>query len=63
MTHNIFFPTVEAKDYNVIIDRQNFFDQPVKYDLRKNYSIQKIANDEGNYYATGCLLDCLYFKN
>ena len=25
---------VEIKDYNVIIDRQIFFDQPVKMDLR-----------------------------
>ena len=25
-----YFPTVEIKDYNVMINRKNFFDQPVK---------------------------------
>ena len=25
-----FLPTVEIKNYNIMIDRQNFFDQPVK---------------------------------
>ena len=28
-----FFPKLEIKDYNVMIDRQSFFDQPIKYDL------------------------------
>ena len=28
-----YFPTVEIQDYNVMIDGQNLFDQPVKYDL------------------------------
>ena len=31
---DIFFPKVEIKDYNVMIDGQIFFDQPVKTDLR-----------------------------
>ena len=29
-----FLPTVEIKDYNVMIDRQNFFDQSIKNCLR-----------------------------
>ena len=29
-----FLPKVEIKDYNVLIDEQNLFDQPVKNDLR-----------------------------
>ena len=28
-----FLPKVKIKDYNVIIDGENFFDQPVKNDL------------------------------
>ena len=28
-----FRPTVEIKDYNVVIDGKNFFDQPVKTNL------------------------------
>ena len=27
-------PTVEIKDYNVMIDGRNFFDQPIKNDLK-----------------------------
>ena len=33
-TQDIFFPKVEIKAFNVIIDEQNGFDQPVKNDLR-----------------------------
>ena len=34
-----FLPTVETKDYNVMIDGQNIFDQPVRNDQRKNDNI------------------------
>ena len=30
-----YFPTVETKDYNVMIDGRNFFDQPIKNDLKR----------------------------
>ena len=30
-----FLPKVEIKDYNIMIDRQNVFDQPVKNDMRR----------------------------
>ena len=54
---------VEIKDYNVMIDGQNLFDQPVKNDLRTYYNIQKIANDRKVDYISGCLLDYNYFNN
>ena len=50
-----FLPKVEIKDYNVMIDRQNFFDQPVKYDLRSYDNIQKISTGQGDYFTNGCL--------
>ena len=59
----IFFLTVEIKDYNVMIDGQNFFDQTVKNDLRAFDNIPKIATGQGDDYTTGCLLDYHYFKN
>ena len=34
-----FFPTVEMKDYNVMINEQNLFDQPVENNLRIHDSI------------------------
>ena len=36
-----FVPTVEIKDYNAMIDGKNFFDQPVKYDIKTYNNIKK----------------------
>ena len=57
-----YFPTVEIKDYNVMIDGRNFFDQPIKNDLKAYDNIRKISAGQGDDYTTGCLLDCPYFK-
>ena len=38
-----YFPTVDIKDYNVMIDRKNFFHQPVKNNSRTYDKIRKIA--------------------
>ena len=38
-----YLPTVEIKDYNVMIFRRNFFDQPIKNDLKTYDNIRKIA--------------------
>ena len=35
-----FLPTIEIKDYNVMINGQNFFDQPVKMLLRHMITFQ-----------------------
>ena len=51
------------KDYNVMTDGRNLFDQPVKDNLITYDNIQKIATGQGDDYKTGCLLDYLYFKN
>ena len=40
-----YLPLVEIKDYNVMIDGRNFFDQPVKYNLITYDNIRKIATD------------------
>ena len=56
-------PNVEIKDYNVMIDGKNFFDQPIKNDKITYENIRKIATDQGDDYTTGCLLDYTYFKN
>ena len=53
---------VTIKDYNVMIDSKNFFDQPINSEI-KTYEInRKIATGEGDDYRTSCLLDCSYFK-
>ena len=37
-----YFPKREIKDYNVMIDRRNFFDQPIKNDQIRYNNIRKI---------------------
>ena len=45
-----------------MIDGRNFFDQPIN-SMNKTYEdIRRIATDQGDDYATGCLLDYSYFK-
>ena len=58
-----FLPRVNITNYNVLIDRRSFYDQPIK-DLVKQYDeIRKIATGQRDNYTTGCLLDYQYFKD
>ena len=38
-----YLPKVEIKDYIVMIDTKNFFEQPVKSDLRTYDNVRKIS--------------------
>ena len=58
-----YLPLVGIKDYNVVIDGWNFFDQPVKNNLIIYDNIRKIGTGLGDDYATGSQLDCNYFDN
>ena len=58
-----YIPNVEIKDYNVITDRKNIFDQQIKNDKVTYENIRKIATGRVDEYTTGCLLDYIYFKN
>ena len=62
-SHSTYYlPKVEIKDYNVMIDGRNFFDQPIN-SMNKTYdNIRKIATGKRDGYTTGCLLDYPYFK-
>ena len=57
-----YLPNVELKDYNVMINGENFFDQPIKDNKVAYENIRKIATGQGDNYITGCLLDYPYFK-
>ena len=63
VTSNIREITVEIRDFNVMVDGQNFFDQPVKNNFWTYNSIRKIAVGQGDDNTTDCLLDYNYFKN
>ena len=57
-----YLPIVRVKNYNVMIDGKNFFNQPIKNDKITYENIRKIATGQGDDYTTGCLLDYVYFK-
>ena len=54
-------PNVEIKDYNVMIDGKQFFEQPVKSDKVTYENRRKITIVQEDDYANGCLLDYTYF--
>ena len=56
-------PTVEIKDYNIMINGENFFDQPIKSNKVTYDNIRKIATGQGDDYTTGCLLDYPHFAD
>ena len=58
-----YLPNVEIKDYNIIINGENFFDQLIKNNKVTYENIRKIATGQGDDYITGCLLDYPYFAD
>ena len=58
-----YLPNVEIKNYNVMINGENFFDQPIKNNKVTYENIRKIATGQGDDYTTGCLLDYPFFKD
>ena len=55
--------TVEIKDYNIMINGENFFDQPIKNNKVTYDNIRKLATGQGDDYTAGCFLDYSYFKD
>ena len=57
-----YLPKVEIKNYFVMIDGRNFFDEPIN-SMNKTYeNIRRIATGQEDDYTIGCLLDYSYFK-
>ena len=46
----------KKKNCNVMIGGNNFFDQPVKSNIRTYNKTCKIATAEGDDYTSGCLI-------
>ena len=55
-----YLPKVQMKDFNVIIDKKSFFDQPVKIEEEAYEKIIEIGRN--NEYNTGNVLGYEYFK-
>ena len=58
-----FLPRVDIKDYNVLIDGGNFYDQNISDDFKKYEELRKVMTGRGEDYTTGSLLDYDYWKN
>ena len=58
-----YLPNVEIKDYNIMINGENFFDQPIQNNKVTYENIRKIATGQGDDYTTGCLLYYSYFMD
>ena len=57
-----YLPKEDKKDYSVVIDGKNFFDQLINSELKTYEIIRKNATGRGYDYTTDCLLDYSYFK-
>ena len=57
-----YFPKVEIKDYNVMIDAKNFFNHPVKSNIKTYDNIWKILKGQGDVYSTGCFARLQLFQ-
>ena len=51
-SHKQYLPTMEIKGCNVMVNGRNFFDQPIKNDLKTYENIRKIAAGQGKDYTT-----------
>ena len=50
------------KNYHVIINGKNFYDQAVDSDIKQYEEIKKLSTEKGEDYTTGSLLDYEYIK-
>ena len=58
-----YLQNVKIKNYNVMPNGENVFDQPIKNDKVKYENISKICTGSGDDYTTESLLDYTYFKD
>ena len=58
-----FLPRVNITNYNVLVDGEKIYDQPIDDLVKQCDEIRKIVTGQGDDYTTGCLLDYQYFKD
>ena len=59
--YKYYLPSIEIKDYNVLIDGNAFFEMPIK-NIEETYEKFFQITDHSGYYTRGNLLDYEYFK-
>ena len=64
ISHSTYYlPKIEIKDYKVMINGRNVFNQPTSSMTKTYENISKNATGQGNDHTTGCLFDHYYFKD
>ena len=58
-----FLPRGKIKNYNVLIDGRNVYDQQINDTIKQYDEVKKVSTGYGDDYTTGCLLDYGYFKD
>ena len=58
-----FFQKSVIKNYNVIINGKNFYDQRVDLDIKQYEEIKKLTTGQSEGYTTGYFLNYEYIKN
>ena len=61
-TRKYYLPKCIIKNYNIIINGKNFYDQAIYSDIKRYKEIRKLTTGQGEDYTTGCLLDYGYVK-
>ena len=62
-TKRCYLPNVEIKDYDIMINGENYLDQPIKDNKVTYENIRKICTDSGDDYTCDSLLDYPYVKD
>ena len=62
-TRRYYLPKGIIKNYNVIINGKNFYDQSIDSDIKRYEEIKKLTTGQGEDYTAGCLLDYNFIKN
>ena len=58
-----YLPKGIIKNYNIIVNGRNFYDQPIDSDIKQCEEIRKLAIGQDVDYITGCSLDYEYIKS
>ena len=61
-TRRYYLPKGIIKNYNVIINRKNFYNQAIYSDIKRYEEIGKLTTGQGEGYTAGCSLDYDYIK-
>ena len=58
-----FLPKGWIKNYNVLIDLRNFYNQPINDLVKQHDEVRKLSAGQGKDFTAGCLLDYAYFQD